>query len=341
VKLTADTMLARWREALPVRFSPHVVAGFLDRNGVVVGRMFAVAAGRRTARRGESPDAVEAFEAYTDLVNALPIAERSLAPSSDGAVLKQLLALVDADLKDGDRTAIQNVGVQYIDTRAEALVMRRSGWDVVALMTASPVLVLLQIRGTRPKARGDYLVFWHNPHVAIKAPKPLAGDEGTRVQEAMADAGFEWSPALLRYQAPASDQAWAAALDVVERLTPGTAWSFPDDKTLSALTKLSYGASWWGQPGGPPPQLPEPFVPKVVLVRNAMLTVSHHPERGLQLDRYIREFNPVMTDAEDKIRYMYGQIRAPGSTLEALGKYAHTIWKMARTMPLTRPYERD
>jgi len=340
VKLTAQTVLTRWREALPARYSPKVVAGFLQRHRVVVDRISAVAAGRRTARRGESPDDVEAFEAYTDLVNALPIAERALAPSSDGSVLKQLLALVDADLKDGDRGAIQNVGVQFIDTRAEALVMRRSGWDVLALMTASPVLVLLQIRGPRPIARADYLVFWHNPYVAITAP-PLAGDEDTRVREVMSVAGFKWSPELSRYQAPASDQAWAAAVDVVEGLTPGAAWSFPDDKTLSALTKLSYGSSWWSQPGGPAPQLSEPFASKVVLVRNAMLHVSHHPERGLQLDRYIREFNPVMTDAEEHIRHMYGQVRAPGGAPEHLGEYAHTIWKLARTMPLTRPFERD
>ena len=336
--MTAQTMLARWRDALPARFSPQVVAAFLQRNGVVVGRISAAAAGRRTARRGESPDDVEAFEAYTDLVHTLPIAERALAPSSDGAVLKQLLALVDADLKNGDRAAIQNVGVQFIDTRAEALVMRRSGWDVLALMTASPVLVLLQIRGPRPKARGDYLVFWHNPYVAIKAPTLIAaGDEDKRVSVA----GFKWSPELLRYQAPASDQAWAAAVDVVEGLTPGEAWSFPDDKTLSALTKLSYGSSWWSQPGGPAPPLTEPFASKVVLVRDAMLHVSHHPERGLQLDRYIREFNPVMTDAEEHIRHMYGQLRAPGPALEHLATYAHTIWKLARTMPLTRPFERD
>jgi len=79
----------------------------------------------------------------------------------------------------------------------------------------------------------------------------------------------------------------------------------------------------------------------VVLVRDAMLHVSHHPERGLQLDRYIREFNPVMTDAEEHIRHMYGQVRAPGGAPEHLGEYAHTIWKLARTMPLTRPFERD
>jgi hypothetical protein len=324
-----EQLLAKWRARLP----PHAdVDGFLAREAAIVQRLLA----SYRAQRGDQPANVDTWDAYTALVAALPSAERHLEEASDAPALTRLLKRAE---KNATRHARFMDDIrECVDMRAESLILRNLGWDVVTMMTRSPVMVLLRTMGPVPQARGDFLVFWNHPLVAVKgAARDRHAGHGPQVNRKFKAAKFTWSPTRLRYERAASDDAWEAAMAVVAVLTPGAMWSTPTTKLLTAVTGLTYEDSYWVRPDGPQLRVPgpraseDPFEPHVVLVRDSMGLVGHDPDRGLSSGRYVRHFQPDLARAEAAIAPFRDliKIETPASPSE-LKTYAKKIWKMAR-----------
>ena len=325
---TDEQLLAEWRATLPPGAD---VDGFLAREAANVQDLLA----RRRAQRGDQPANVATWDAYTALVAALPSAERLLEEASDAPALTRLLKRAEVNATRHAR--FMDDIRECVDMRAEALILRNLQWDVVALMTRSPVLVLLRTMGPIPQARGDYVVFWNAPVVAVKgAARDRHAGHGPQVDRNFKAAKFTWSPTRLRYERAASDAAWEAAKAVVAALTPSSSWSTPTTKRLTAVTGLRYEDSYWVRPDGPQLRVPgprasdEPFEPHVVLVRDSMGLVGHDPDRGLSSDRYVRHFQPDLARAESAIVPFRDRIKieTPASPSE-LKTYATKMWKLA------------
>lgn len=138
--MDVDTVLTRWRVALPDKLAARY-EGFMSRHGVAVRALVAAWLTNRNAREGEDPEEEAEFAAY----DAILPAERARDAQPDRAVVEQVLAEVDAQLRDGfsSRLVLSNFGLEYVDSRIEAIVIRRQGWDAVPLMLERPALVVV------------------------------------------------------------------------------------------------------------------------------------------------------------------------------------------------------
>ncbi|MBA3547976.1 MAG: hypothetical protein H0T76_15945 [Nannocystis sp.] len=136
-----DKLLTRWRAALPVRYAPAYVDGFLRRHRALIEALVAGTWTRRRAERGDRPQTAAEFAAY----DAIVARERPRDADSDKAILARLMTRIDADLREGYRELMvfNNLGLEYIDTRTEAILLRSVGWDTVPLPLPSPALAVL------------------------------------------------------------------------------------------------------------------------------------------------------------------------------------------------------
>lgn len=138
--MDVDVVLTRWRVALPVKLAARY-DGFMSRHGAAVRALVAAWLARRSVRKGDDPEDEAEFAAYDVIVPA----ERARDAQPDRAVLAGVLAEVDAQMRDGfsSRLVLSNFGLEYVDSRIEAIVIRRQGWDAVPLMLESPGLVIV------------------------------------------------------------------------------------------------------------------------------------------------------------------------------------------------------
>ena len=124
-----ERLLPRWRARSSTRHAPADVDGFVHRHGAA---LEALVAQVLRARGGERPDTAEDFAAYDPIVAR----ERRRDAGTDKAVLEQLMRQVDADFRRGyrEQLILTNFGLEYVETRAEAIVLRAYGWDAVPLI---------------------------------------------------------------------------------------------------------------------------------------------------------------------------------------------------------------
>lgn len=323
---TVESILNLWRGSLRASLSDDVVEDFLRQHGAEVSSAIAGFLAKRRARAGELPKDVETWDAYSAMVDSLPEDERMISPSSDLRVLATLLAKSEKQGGPGFYTGsvMRNFTQEYIDLRAECILARKSGWDLVPVMTSSLVTVLMGAVGPVPLSRYGYFLYWENPMVAVRGP---------RADKTFAAIGFAWSDDNDRYECAASDGAWRDAKRVVESLTPEALWSTPDNRTLSQATGLNYSDSWWTeQPSRPRTGRVtfEPFSPKAILVRGFAGAATHDPDRGLSKEHYHRNFRPMMSRVEERLVQLRDEVGYQPSDLKTTRSYARKIWALAR-----------
>lgn len=137
-----DRILPRWRAGLPSRFSRAEVDGFIRRHRRELEAHVAGALARRRAEAGHRPTIVEEFTAYDPIVDR----ERLLDAEHDADVLARLMKRIDAEFATGryhEASVLSNVGLEYVDSRAEAILIRIEGWDVVPLLSDRPAVAIV------------------------------------------------------------------------------------------------------------------------------------------------------------------------------------------------------
>lgn len=136
-----ERILPRWRARLPRHLAPAVVDAFIRRHRAELEVRVAQALARRQAEAGETPETPEEFDAYDSIVTR----ERRHDSGSDKAVLARVMELLDRNFAAGynERTVMSNIGLEYVDTRAEAILLRPQGWDAVPLLLERPALAVI------------------------------------------------------------------------------------------------------------------------------------------------------------------------------------------------------
>ena len=136
-KTTLETVLARWRTRLPPGTSPAAFDAFVQRNRPALEDMVA----RKAATRGELPETAREFAAYDPLVAR----ERARDAEPDERVWQRLSVQIDRRVRRGTREleVLANFGLDYVNARGEALLLRGAGWDAIALLLARPALAVL------------------------------------------------------------------------------------------------------------------------------------------------------------------------------------------------------
>lgn len=134
-----DRILPRWRSRLPSGFSRMDVDGFVRRHRRTLEGHVGLALARRRAEAGHAPRAPEEFAAYGPVVAR----ERIHDAAPDADVLARLMKRLTAEFATGryhERSVLSNVGLEYADSRAEAILVRAHGWDPVPLLLDRPAL---------------------------------------------------------------------------------------------------------------------------------------------------------------------------------------------------------
>ena len=136
-----DRLLPRWRARLGAGYSPVDVDGFIHRNREALEGLVAQAQLRWRAEDGHLPDSAEEFAAYDPIV----VRERERDAGTDKFVIDQLMQQIDADFRNGHREELilTKYGLEYVETRAEAIVLRGYGWDAVPLLLTRPALAVV------------------------------------------------------------------------------------------------------------------------------------------------------------------------------------------------------
>lgn len=90
--------------------------------------------------RGELPKTAQEFATYDPLVEQ----ERRADAEPDEAVLHRLMQRIDARIAHGEaeRPVVVKLGLDYVEARAEAILLRGAGWDAVPLLLDRPALAL-------------------------------------------------------------------------------------------------------------------------------------------------------------------------------------------------------
>lgn len=135
-------VLPRWRAKLPPRYSRADVDGFVRRHRSELESLVARALAQQRAEAGHRPTTVEEFAAYDPIVTR----ERILDAESDGDVLARLMKRIDAEFATGryiEASVLSNVGLEYVDARTEAILVRVEGWDAVPLLGNRPALAIV------------------------------------------------------------------------------------------------------------------------------------------------------------------------------------------------------
>lgn len=135
-------LLTQWRAKVPPRFSRVEVDEFIRRHQRELEGLVAKAVAQRRAEAGHSPETAVEFAAYDPIVAR----ERTKDSAPDEAVVVRLMALIDVEFRTGryhEASVLSNLGLEYVDTRAEAILLRARGWDVVPLLVDRPALAVV------------------------------------------------------------------------------------------------------------------------------------------------------------------------------------------------------
>lgn len=132
-------VLPRWHAALPPGAARVHADGFVARHEGELLALIAYALAALDGRGG--PRTAEQFAAFDLLVP--PNRRRDAGP--DDAVIARVLRRVDAVLAQGygELGVLQNQGREYIDARAEAILVRAAGWDAVPVLSILPALAIV------------------------------------------------------------------------------------------------------------------------------------------------------------------------------------------------------
>ena len=116
-----ERLLPRWRARLGASYPPAYVDGFIRRNREALEASVAQLLLRRRAEVGDTPHTGEEFAAYDPVVAR----ERKQDAGTDRAVLERLMQRIDADFRAGyrEQLLLVNFGLEYVETRAEAIVL--------------------------------------------------------------------------------------------------------------------------------------------------------------------------------------------------------------------------
>jgi hypothetical protein len=139
--MVLERLLPRWRAKLPARFSAADVDGFIRRNRATLEIVVARALARRKAGRGELPDTADEFAAYDPLVAR----GRPLSSGSDRDIIAWLGEQIQSRSAEGHPASlvVLGFGVRFVDMRAEALFLHKTGWDPVVLFLDSPAVAFI------------------------------------------------------------------------------------------------------------------------------------------------------------------------------------------------------
>lgn len=134
-----QVLLPRWRASLPSSIPPVVVDTIIRRNRESIAALITRVLAAMDGRGG--PRTVEDFAAFDILIPRNRLRDQS----PDDAVIVRVLRRVDAVLAEGygELGVLQNQGREYVDTRAEAILLRKAGWDAVPLLTILPALAVV------------------------------------------------------------------------------------------------------------------------------------------------------------------------------------------------------
>jgi hypothetical protein len=135
-----EKMLPAWRAGLPADYAADFIDEFVARNQTVLLALVERALTTRRVKRGLLPRNPAEFAAYGKLVPR----ERARDAEPDDEVLRQLLEFTNSSRKAKDRVAREVAGYLYARRRAEAMVLRREGWDAVPMMVRDPALVIVE-----------------------------------------------------------------------------------------------------------------------------------------------------------------------------------------------------
>lgn len=134
-------ILPKWRTTLPPRLRAMDIDGFLRRQASAVEAAVRSAVTLRGMLVGVAPDTAADFAAYSEIVAH----ERPRDAQPDSVVVKRMARRIDRLLAQGESNvfAVREQGREYVDARAEALLLRRNhGWDAVALYLTRPAIAV-------------------------------------------------------------------------------------------------------------------------------------------------------------------------------------------------------
>lgn len=134
-----ERVLPRWRASLPAGVAPADADAFIARHR---GSLLALITRALAALDGRGgPRTAEDFAAFDLLIPP----NRRRDDSPDDAVIARVLGRVDAVLAEGygELGVLQNQGREYVDARAEAILVRKSGWDAVPVLSTLPALAIV------------------------------------------------------------------------------------------------------------------------------------------------------------------------------------------------------
>lgn len=142
MKAAVDTLAAlllRWRASLPSGFPPAVVDTFIRRHRTSLQALITHALAAQDGRGG--PRTAEEFAGFDVLIPRNRVRDQG----PDEAVVARVLRRVDAALAQGygELGVLQNQGREYVDVRAEAILVRKAGWEAVPLLSILPALAIL------------------------------------------------------------------------------------------------------------------------------------------------------------------------------------------------------
>ena len=134
-------VLPRWRARVSPRFSAAEIDEFVHRNHAALETLVAGSLARRRAERGELPDTAVEFAAYDPIVAW----NRRHNAGSDRAILAWLRVRIETMIGRGQHEGLvlRAFAIPFVDMRAEALFLQRSGWDPVVLFLEKPAVAFV------------------------------------------------------------------------------------------------------------------------------------------------------------------------------------------------------
>lgn len=215
VELLAQ-ILPKWRSTLPPRLWAMDIDGFLRREAGAIEAAVQSAVTLRRMLDGVVPDTAADFDAYAEIVAH----ERPRDTAPDRAVAKRMSRRIDRLLAQGESAtfALREQGREFIDARAEALVLRHHhGWDAVALYLTRPAIAISTTE-TVIAVRNDMGGLYMHPrwrmtgalnHLACNI---FAAEARVQHLHEFIDGDYRTKPALLRF----ATKMWARARGLAE-----------------------------------------------------------------------------------------------------------------------------
>jgi hypothetical protein len=192
-----DIVIPKWQQGLPPKYTPTLIARFVanrrkDLEGLV-GEAFAL----RRAQQGKAPRDPAEWAAYASLVG--PARERDAEP--DAKIIRRIQTRMDKlAAKLGDdadaRATAWSMGVEYVQQRAQAILMGARGWDAVSLLLRRPVTLILSRQGKIVCLYGADAETHMVPNIAAEKLRADLGETRKQLGEV---AAFSQQPQLERW----------------------------------------------------------------------------------------------------------------------------------------------